>query len=374
MFYLILGRGLHIKMGKRKTEKDYHMLAESRGLKWVGSVLPKGVIVETLWECSKGHKWETTYRSIQQGNGCHVCSGNIQKVEKDYHKLASARGFKWVGKKLPKHTDVSTWWECSRKHKWETTYGSIKQRSGCPMCYGTARKTEKDYYNIGDSVGAVWVGEGLPKNAKDETWWKCLRCGYRWLSKYNYIQQGHGCHVCSKHAKKIKKDYHELAKSRGFKWVGENLPKYTIDSTLWECKKKHRWKTTYRSIQGGSNCRVCKDIINGVRVSKPQRKLNNLLCGSLNYPEGKYRIDVAIMRKSQKIAVEYDCQYWHEGNEEHDVKRDERLIFRGWKILHIKSRNLLPTKKQLKRVINNLLKADNNIVNLYLDDWKKQCR
>jgi very-short-patch-repair endonuclease len=134
-------------------------------------------------------------------------------------------------------------------------------------------------------------------------------------------------------------------------------------------KKKHRWEAKYHDIYKGSGCPHCVDRVNGTPVSKPQRKLNDLLCGSLNYPEGRYRIDVAVIRHSQKIAVEYDCQYWHEGNEDYDKRRDIFLISRGWKILHVKSRNLLPTRKQLKKAINEISNKE-NVVNIFLEDWK----
>lgn len=76
------------------------------------------------------------------------------------------------------------------------------------------------------------------------------------------------------------------------------------------------------------------------------------------------------MRNSQKIAVEYDCQYWHEGNEKHDAKRDMFLISCGWKVLHIKSDRSLPTRKRLSIVIDYLLETNNVVYNLYLEDWK----
>jgi very-short-patch-repair endonuclease len=268
--------------------------------------LPKNVFAKTLWECKKGHQWLAVYHNIDYGKGCIYCSGLIKKIDEDYKSLAKERGFNWIGKELPKNISIKTWWKC--------------------------------------------------------------RKGHEWLARYNDIQQGNGCPVCSNRAKKIEKDYYELAKNCGFKWVGGVLPKDNKGSTWWECGEGHRWYACYGSIQQGRRCPYCQDMINGALVSKPQRKLNNLLCGSLNHPEGKYHIDVAIMRNSQKIAVEYDARYWHEGNEDHDAKRDRYLISSGWKILHIKSKTNIPTKKQIKQVINQLLK-DRDIVNLYLEDW-----
>lgn len=356
---------------KRKTEKDYSVVGKNKDIRWVGKKLPKNTRLPTLWECSNNHCWETTYHIIQGGCDCPICNIEMQrKTEQDYQNVGKSSGIKWVGTKRPKNVLLVTWWECKEGYRWETTYSRIQQGSICPKCAIENRKRqEEDYHYLAESRGFKWCGDVLPKYVKNSTWWECEQ-GHRWEAHYNSIQQGSGCSICSNKARKTEKDYHELAKSRGFKWVGEVLPKNIKDLTWWECEKGDRWETRYHDIQQGGGCPICKDRVNGVQVSKPQRKLNDLLCGSLNYPEGRRRIDVAIMRNSQKIAVEYDCYYWHREKEDLDVKRDKFLISCGWKILHIKSGNLLPTRKQLKRSINNLLKTNSNIVELYLEDWR----
>lgn len=351
-----------------KTEKDYHELAENRGFKWVGKVLPKSNKNATWWECEKGHRWKARYNNIKCGSSCQVCSNRLPRVEKDYHKLANSRRFKWVGALLPKNTNTSTWWECEKGDRWEAKYQDIKNGSGCPVCNNRVPKTEEDYHILAESCGFKWVGGVLPKYVIDRTWWECGE-GHKWEAVYSNIQQGKGCSICSGKVRKTEKDYHELAESRKFKWVGVGLPT-VITKTWWECEKGHRWQARYSDIKTGSGCPYCKSIINGHQVSKPQIKLNNLLCGSLNYPEGKYCIDVAITRNSQKIAVEYDCQYWHAGREDHDAKRDGFLISRGWKVLHIKSSHLLPTRKQLTVAIGHLLNTGEKVHNIYLEDWK----
>lgn len=357
-------------MSKRKMEKDYHLLAESRGFKWVGGILPKNTHTKTLWECKELHRWGAKYHDIHGDNGCPYCSGKAKKTEEDYRLLAKCREFLWVGSRLPKNVLIKTWWECKAKHRWQTAYSIINGGSGCPYCYGTAKKIEKDYHKLSKSRGFKWVGKELPKNIHTKTLWKCSK-EHVWQAEYNSINGGGGCPYCSGKAKKTKQDYYNLAGSRGFKWIGEAIPSNVVTNTWWECKeKKHKWQTSYNKVDNERGCPYCSNRINGVLVSKPQIKLNNMLTGSLNYPESRYRIDVAIMRRSQKIAVEYDCQYWHLGKEEHDAKRDKFLISRGWKILHVKSENFLPNKKQLSVAINYLLETDTVVYNLYLEDWK----
>jgi len=351
----------------KKTEEDYHNLAKSCGFKWIDKCLPKNIVTKTWWECEKGHKWKATYDSV---TNCPYCSGKAKKTKQDYHNLAKSRGFKWIDNKLPKNIMTKTWWECEKGHRWKATYGNIYSGRGCPYCSGKIKKTKQDYINLAKSRGFKWIDNKLPKNIMTKTWWECEK-EHRWKATYGNIYSGYGCPYCSGKAKKTEKDYHKLAESRGFKWIGVELPLNVLTKTLWECEKGHKWKAIYSNIQQGGGCPFCKNMINGVIVSKPQIKLNNLLCGSLNYPEGKYYIDVAVMRRSQKIAVEYDCWYWHNGREEHDAKRDKFLISRDWKVLHVKSGKLLPTRKQLSIAIDYLLETNNCIYNLYLEDWKK---
>lgn len=356
-------------MSKRKTEKDYHELAKCRGFKWVGELLPKNVMIKTWWKCKKRHQWKASYDNIRQGRGCPFCSGKMRKIEKDYHELAKSRGFKWVGV-FPKTAQYKTWWECDKGHRWKQAYRVIYNGNGCPYCACQVKKLKKDYHELAKSRSFKWIGEVLPKDTNTKTWWKCEK-GHEWKTTYGHIRSCIGCPYCSGNAKKTKADYSGLAKKYGFEWFGHTLPKNNSIKTWWKCKNDHVWKTTYSKVQQGQRCPHCKNMINGVLTSKPQIKLNSLLCGSLNYPEGRYRIDVAIMRRSQKIAVEYDCQYWHKGREEQDAKRDMFLVSRGWKILHIKSNTLLPSKKQIKNiVINSLVETNNCIYNLYLEDWK----
>jgi len=353
----------------KKTKKDYYALARCRGLKWIGGVLPKNNCMKTKWECKKEHKWETTYSSIKQGRGCPYCAGVIKKIKKDYHVLAEKRGFKWAGFTLPKNANTKTLWKCEKGHKWQARYNDIQQGSGCPYCVGKIRKTKKDYHNLAKRKGFQWVGINLPKNIQTKTLWECKK-EHRWEATYGNISYGSGCPYCAGLIRRTEEDYHELAETRGFKWIGKDLPKNASTKTLWQCNKKHKWLARYADIYRGRGCPYCQNRINGVMVSKPQIKLDNLLYGSLNYPESRYHIDVAIMRRSQKIAVEYDCQYWHQDKEEHDAERDMFLISRGWKILHIKSNRLLPTRKQLSIVIDYLLETNDCIVNLHLEDWK----
>ena len=77
----------------------------------MGEKLPKNIATKTLWRCLEGHEWETTYGSLA---GCACCSGVAKKTIEDYHGLAEKRGFKWAGEILPSGVAIKTEWKCKK--------------------------------------------------------------------------------------------------------------------------------------------------------------------------------------------------------------------------------------------------------------------
>jgi len=263
-------------MKKRKMEKDYHELAENRGFDWVGEVLPKNTRTKTWWECRRGHRWAATYGNIYMKTGCPFCSKHIKKTRKDYRNVGNNKHIGWDDNKLPKNTVTKTQWICKIcGYQWKAKYNDIQQKGACLSC---RKKTEEDYKIVGIDRGISWVGEKLPKNTHIKTKWECKN-GHKWEARYHDIKQKHGCPVCFK---KTETDYCNLAESCGFNWTGKILSKTTQMKTWWKCRNGHSWKASYTAIYQGNGCPYCKNFINGAPVSKPQIKLNNLLCGSLN--------------------------------------------------------------------------------------------
>ena len=56
--------------------------------------------------------------------------------------------------------------------------------------------------------------------------------------------------------RKTPSDYHALARTREFVWLGPEVPN-TQTKTKWQCGKGHEWLMTYNMIQRGQGCRVC---------------------------------------------------------------------------------------------------------------------
>jgi len=363
------GRGCPVCAGLApKTSADYHALASERGFRWLGPEVPNNR-TNTVWECEHGHCWEAPYSNIQQGSGCPICSGKAPKTPADYHAMARAQGIRWLGPHVP-DTKIKTTWECGHGHRWEARYNDIQQGCGCPTCAiervaEQRRNKPVDYQRLAQGRGFRWLGPKVP-NVGTKTCWECKQ-GHQWEACYNDIQQGNGCPYCAGVVPKTPEDYHALAAERGFLWLGPKVPN-TGTNTTWECEQGHRWEARYDNINHGTSCPVCADMVHGARVSQVQRDLCKMLGGELNYPFGRYNIDVAMNIDGVAIAVEYDSWYWHSHRQEQETKRAEDLLVADWRVLQIKSNALLPTQEQLDNAISRLL-AGEEWVEIVLDDW-----
>lgn len=348
---------------KLKTPDDYHALAEERGFDWLGP-LPKTTHYKTGWRCPEGHNWEAPYGSIQQGIGCPHCAGKARKTPADYHAIARENSIEWLGP-FPKTVLDDTIWGCPNGHEWQARYNSIQQGRGCLQCYEVAnRLTPSDYEILAIEYGFIWVGP-MPPNNKNKTVWECAK-GHQWRTRYSDIKRGYGCPECAGRVAKTEDDYRSLADTMDFEWVGP-FPINTNAKTLWRCSRGHEWETSYSWIySAGTGCPECVNMVNGRRYSRVQKQLCELVGGELNYPFGPYCIDVALI--ANKIAIEYDSWYWHGHRLDTDEQRDEFLFSAGWKVLHIRSNNKLPTRQQLD-VATAQLQSGKNKTEIVLDDW-----
>lgn len=354
----------------RKTPADYHKLAEEKGIRWVGDEVPN-VGTHTKWECAQGHQWVTTYNAIQQGYNCRICAINKQaekqrKKPSDYIALAEAKRFKWLGPVVPK-VSIATGWECEMGHQWMARYSDIRKGHGCPSCAGTSPKTSADYHAVAEKNGFEWLGYEVPTTSA-KTVWRCKQ-SHVWEAPYSTIQQGHGCPHCAGLSVKTPADYHALAELKRYKWLGPEVPNIKTE-TEWECEKGHRWMGRYNDIQQGHGCPICVNSVQGVPVSQVQQALHEMLGGELNYPWGRYRIDVALKKDYIYIAVEYDSWFWHSHKQDYDLQRDKELIDANWRVLRIKSRQLLPSQEQLEAAITRLCNGESK-VEIILADWGK---
>jgi hypothetical protein len=119
-----------IRKRKRKTAQDYHELAAANGFEWVGVHVPHDTVTPTTWKCkAKGHLWVTRYNKIYDGRQCPYCSRLWRKVEEDYHAMALRHGVKWVGEEVPENVRMPTKWELPDGTEFTATYRTMFTRT-----------------------------------------------------------------------------------------------------------------------------------------------------------------------------------------------------------------------------------------------------
>lgn len=110
-----------------------------------------------------------------------------------------------------------------------------------------------------------------------------------------------------------------------------------------------------------------------IPTSKPEKTIVAMLekiYGKENCTPGylltPLSFDCLLTINNVKIDVEYDGWYWHKDREEQDKRRNYKLLSLGYKILRIKSKNILPTEKQIVDAVNQLLNGK-NLIEIKLD-------
>jgi len=117
-----------------------------------------------VWECAKGHRWETTPNTIKYGKSwCPKCWGKYASIA-DMKAIAEARG----GKCLSEHyvnSQTKLKWACLAGHAWEAEPASVKQGRWCPECGGSKKKTLEEIRQLaaqhsGKFVSSLYLNSG----------------------------------------------------------------------------------------------------------------------------------------------------------------------------------------------------------------------
>ena len=326
------------KKEKRYVSENAQLMAEwnwERNTDVVPSQLTLGSNKKAWWKCHKGHEWQATIKSRNEGNGCPYCSGRFAiKGENDLQTVNPTLAKEWHNEKnngltpmnvLP-NSNKKVWWKCSKGHEWQATIANRNNGNGCPYCAERyAIKYENDLQTVNPSLAQEWNYEKnnglmpmdvLP-NSNKIVWWKCKK-GHEWQSTINNKNKGNGCPVCNSERK-------------------TSLPEYAI---------------VYYLEKSGL------EVVHSYR--------------------GKgYELDIYI--PTLKIAIEYDGYYWHKHRTGKDLEKNYKCKKDGIKLYRIRE-GLLPlndssidyivqeNQKNLSKVLKELLsEITGTNVNIDLD-------
>ena len=106
------------------------------------------------WKCSKGHEWQATTNSRNNGIGCPYCSGRFAiKGQNDLQTVNPTLAKEWHYEKnngltptdVMPNSDKKVWWVCGKGHEWQAFIGSRNRGNGCPFCHSEQNTSFPEY-------------------------------------------------------------------------------------------------------------------------------------------------------------------------------------------------------------------------------------
>ena len=106
------------------------------------------------WKCSKGHEWQASIKSRNNGSGCPYCSGfyaiqgenDLQTAnptlacEWNYEKNGNLNPFSFTA-----NSGKKVWWKCNKGHEWQAAIYSRNNGNGCPVCHSERNTSFPEY-------------------------------------------------------------------------------------------------------------------------------------------------------------------------------------------------------------------------------------
>ncbi len=213
----------HCAKNKHKlTIIEMHQLAKKRG----GKCLSNNYIninEKLLWECSKGHRWKAEPDRIKRGTWCPHCAKNKKLTIEEIRKYAQKRGGRCLSNKYV-NGRTSLLWECNKGHTWKTKARTIIRGSWCPDC-NNIRLNIEEAQKVAKDRGGMCLSENY-KNLRSKLLWECSH-GHKWEASFGNIKNGKWCPYCSSFlSERICREFFEQLFKNSFP---KSFPKWLIN-------------------------------------------------------------------------------------------------------------------------------------------------
>jgi len=150
--------------------------------------------ISLTWECSEGHQWENTPQKIKAGQWCPYCAEKAPLRLVDLNELAKIKGGKCLSTDYV-NSQTHLIWECTEGHQWKTTARTIKHGAWCPYCANRAQKSFEELNNVAKQRGGRLISKEI-KNNKFKLSWECKYL-HLWDATPNAVLRGQWCPTCS---------------------------------------------------------------------------------------------------------------------------------------------------------------------------------
>jgi len=217
-----------------------------------------GSQVNLMWECGMGHRWQAVPNRIKQGSWCPYCAGTIKMTIQQMRELAQKRQGKCLSEKYI-NNNTALLWECKKGHQFESRPDNVKGGTWCPTC-GIKDRADAQRSNISEmqSIAKNRKGKCISteyKSTHSKLTWEC-EFGHQWKAVPSAVRRGSWCPICSGNQKSSIDDMRAIASKKKGKCLSTKYTS-THSNLLWECAKEHRWEAAPSSIKSGTWCPQC---------------------------------------------------------------------------------------------------------------------
>jgi len=352
------------------------------------SILPddlsRGSDKKVSWICPKGHSYIASVLSrTRENTGCPYCSGRRtlsgyndletwckKNAREDILKEWDYDKNKISPSEISRANNIKVSWICPKGHHYDARIGNRTiQNNGCPYCSNhkvlkglndletwCQQNNREDILKEWDyDKNTILPSEITSMNGK-KVWWKCS-LGHSYDSTIgSRTAQGSGCPYCSNPPKRILIGFNDLES-----WCKNNNRADLLDewdyeknvltplevsfgsgkAVWWKCSVNHSWKSIIgnRTKEFSHYCPIC----NRNQTSLPEQ-IVAFYIGKEYKTKQRHKIfgrEVDVFIPQLNIAIEYDGQMWHSGQEKikKDSEKSQEIIKQDVILIRLKESN-----------------------------------
>lgn len=334
------------------------------------SRLNPGSHQKVWWQCQKDirHTWASVIKDRNNGRGCLLCSNQYVVHGINDLSVANPYLYKKLHRELNESHGIRTdnlspsgtrkvWWKCdiNPEHYWLTKVNAMatKDSNGCSMCnnlyvvpgVNDLSVTHPHFYQQLHTVRNAEAGIDTTKlvyGSDKKVWWQCDKePSHYWFAKVAGRSNGRNCAMCSSIF--VVQGINDLSATNPnlFNELDcERNEQEGLDTTLltggsdkqvwWKCKKnrKHSWASATKDRTRGNGCPLCamsrtetefRELFSKITGEK---FISTKIEGSRSFAK-RNLIQIDMLSKTLKLAVEYDSHWAHGENELHKRTRED---------------------------------------------------
>lgn len=320
------------------TLEDCQHVASTHGGKCLSTVYKTNKI-KMKWECSKGHQWDACFRDVKNKNSwCSLCSGKHKLTLKECQDVAESYGGKCISTVYKDAISIINW-ECSQGHQWSSDFNHIKNRNQwCSICSGHQKITLKDCQEIAESHGGQCLSDTY-EYSDIPMKWECSK-GHRWNANFASIKNAKTwCSICAGNKKLTLQDCQEIAESYGGQCLS-TVYKGNKANMKWECSQGHQWLNSFGHVKNRNqwcsqctrykseeSCRTIIESIMGVKFPSVRPDFLRHSSGFCLELDG-YNEDKCVAMEYQGIQHYHYTPFYHNNDITNFEKQKQRDIYK----------------------------------------------